>query len=141
MEEKHTKQQPPNGPSWDRKLFSEQSSWNIVDDPAIMEDDDDDEEDYEPPAVRHSYHRYETNANSSQGPPPPKIPSGWKAIWNNQYNQYFFVNTYTKKARWQPPTHPAFPRANSSSPFGRHQNTSELSERISARTSNIQSNI
>jgi len=26
------------------------------------------------------------------GPPPPKVPAGWKAVWNAQYSEWFFVN-------------------------------------------------
>ncbi|KAL7623958.1 hypothetical protein AAE478_005515 [Parahypoxylon ruwenzoriense] len=41
------------------------------------------------------------------GPPPPKVPEGWVARWNEQYREWFYVNTYTKKSQWDKPTEPA----------------------------------
>lgn len=41
------------------------------------------------------------------GPPPPKVPPGWKAIWNDQYKEWFYVNTYTKQSQWDKPETPA----------------------------------
>ena len=41
------------------------------------------------------------------GPPPPRVPDGWKAVWNAQYQEYFYVNMYTKASQWDPPTEPA----------------------------------
>lgn len=41
------------------------------------------------------------------GPPPPRVPEGWKAIWNAQYSEWFYVNTYTKASQWDKPTEPA----------------------------------
>lgn len=43
------------------------------------------------------------------GPPPPKVPEGWIARWNDQYKEWFYVNTYTKKSQWEKPTEPAKP--------------------------------
>ncbi|KAH9867644.1 hypothetical protein IAQ61_008238 [Plenodomus lingam] len=43
------------------------------------------------------------------GPPPPKVPEGWKAIWNTQYSEWFFVNIYTKQSQWEKPTEPVYP--------------------------------
>ncbi|KAF2688406.1 hypothetical protein K458DRAFT_384591 [Lentithecium fluviatile CBS 122367] len=43
------------------------------------------------------------------GPPPPKVPEGWKAIWNTQYSEYFYVNIYTKQSQWDKPTEPVYP--------------------------------
>lgn len=42
-------------------------------------------------------------------PPPPKVPEGWKAIWNTQYSEYFYVNIYTKQSQWDKPTEPVYP--------------------------------
>ncbi|KAI0998758.1 hypothetical protein K3495_g9441 [Podosphaera aphanis] len=53
------------------------------------------------------------------GPPPnvaPQVPDGYKAQWNEQYNEWFYVNIYTKKSQWNKPTEPAFPDANSAPP-------------------------
>ncbi len=44
-----------------------------------------------------------------QGPPPPKVPEGWKAVWNDQYHEWFFVNVYTKQSTWEKPTEPVYP--------------------------------
>jgi hypothetical protein len=57
------------------------------------------------------------------GPPPPSVPEGWKAVFNDQYKEWyrlcghlysisltlfrFYVNTYTKKSQWDRPTMPA----------------------------------
>jgi len=41
------------------------------------------------------------------GPPPPRVPKGWKAIWNADYREYFYVNIYTKQSTWEMPTEPA----------------------------------
>jgi len=44
------------------------------------------------------------------GPPPPKVPAGWKAQWNAQYSEWFYVNIYTKKSTWEKPTEPVYPQ-------------------------------
>ena len=49
------------------------------------------------------------------GPPPPRVPEGWKAVYNAQYSQYFFVNIHTKESTWEQPTGPA-PNPNSDHP-------------------------
>ncbi|KAK0706863.1 hypothetical protein B0T26DRAFT_743990 [Lasiosphaeria miniovina] len=43
------------------------------------------------------------------GPPPPRVPEGWVARWNDQYKEWFYVNTYTKKSQWDKPTEAARP--------------------------------
>ncbi|KAJ8061809.1 hypothetical protein OCU04_009602 [Sclerotinia nivalis] len=43
------------------------------------------------------------------GPPPPKVPAGYKAVWNDQYKEWFYVNIYTKKSTWDKPTEPVYP--------------------------------
>lgn len=40
------------------------------------------------------------------GPPPPKVPEGWKAVWNEQYSEWFYVNLQTKQSQWEKPTDP-----------------------------------
>ncbi|CCC07370.1 unnamed protein product [Sordaria macrospora k-hell] len=52
------------------------------------------------------------------GPPPPKVPEGWVARWNDQYKEWFYVNTYTKKSQWEKPTEPAVPPRDESAPAG-----------------------
>ncbi|KAL9620293.1 MAG: hypothetical protein Q9160_005192 [Pyrenula sp. 1 TL-2023] len=77
------------------------------------------------------------------GPPPPKVPEGWKAVYNDQYKEWyltppsspsspslspllyllnlthsirrFYVNLHTKASQWDLPTTPA-PDADSSAP-------------------------
>ncbi|KAF2097431.1 hypothetical protein NA57DRAFT_58020 [Rhizodiscina lignyota] len=43
------------------------------------------------------------------GPPPPKVPDGWKAQWNDQYKEWFYVNIYTKRSQWERPDEPVYP--------------------------------
>ena len=43
-----------------------------------------------------------------QGPPPPQLPDGWKAVWNPQYEQWFYVNLQTKASQWDKPTESAY---------------------------------
>ncbi|KAI9795956.1 MAG: hypothetical protein M1833_006604 [Piccolia ochrophora] len=43
------------------------------------------------------------------GPPPPTVPEGWKAVFNDQYKEWFYVNLHTKKSQWERPTAPALP--------------------------------
>ncbi|EME48081.1 hypothetical protein DOTSEDRAFT_86417 [Dothistroma septosporum NZE10] len=52
------------------------------------------------------------------GPPPPKVPEGWKAVWNNQYNEWFYVNTHTKASQWEKPTEPVYAAPAGSTPPG-----------------------
>ncbi|KAL8822366.1 MAG: hypothetical protein Q9191_006897 [Dirinaria sp. TL-2023a] len=43
------------------------------------------------------------------GPPPPKVPEGWKAVFNDQYKEWFYVNKYTKQSTWERPNSPVYP--------------------------------
>ncbi|ROW06450.1 hypothetical protein VMCG_04328 [Cytospora schulzeri] len=52
------------------------------------------------------------------GPPPPRVPEGWVARWNAQYQEWFYVNTYTKKSQWEKPTEPARPPMDDGAPPG-----------------------
>ncbi|KAH9212380.1 hypothetical protein DL95DRAFT_177724 [Leptodontidium sp. 2 PMI_412] len=52
------------------------------------------------------------------GPPPPKVPEGWKAQWNDQYNEWFYVNIYTKKSQWEKPTEAVYPPPSDGAPPG-----------------------
>ena len=40
-----------------------------------------------PPAV---YRWPELTRGRQKGPPPPKVPEGWKAIWNGKYTEYHY---------------------------------------------------
>lgn len=51
------------------------------------------------------------------GPPPPRVPEGWKAQWNEQYKEWFYVNLHTKQSQWDKPTEPAYP-GNDGAPAG-----------------------
>lgn len=42
------------------------------------------------------------------GPPPPKVPAGWKAVFNAEYKEWFYVNTFTKQSQWDKPTEPVY---------------------------------
>ncbi|KAK7977594.1 hypothetical protein PG988_005084 [Apiospora saccharicola] len=55
--------------------------------------------------------------DAPSGPPPPRVPEGWVARWNDQYKEWFYVNTYTKKSQWDKPTAPAVD-PNSEAPMG-----------------------
>ncbi|POS82316.1 hypothetical protein EPUL_005458, partial [Erysiphe pulchra] len=53
------------------------------------------------------------------GPPPtasPQVPEGYKAQWNEQYKEWFYVNIYTKKSQWEKPKEPAYPNTETSPP-------------------------
>ncbi|KAJ9604812.1 WW domain-containing protein wwm1 [Cladophialophora chaetospira] len=41
------------------------------------------------------------------GPPPPRVPEGWRAVYNDQYKEWFYVNLHTKQSTWDKPTAPA----------------------------------
>ncbi|EME86864.1 uncharacterized protein MYCFIDRAFT_71596 [Pseudocercospora fijiensis CIRAD86] len=52
------------------------------------------------------------------GPPPPKVPEGWKAVWNDQYKEWFYVNTHTKQSQWDKPTEAAHATSGDAPPGG-----------------------
>nr|POE53447.1 ww domain-containing protein wwm1 [Quercus suber] len=52
------------------------------------------------------------------GPPPPHVPEGWKAVWNDQYKEWFYVNTFTKASQWDKPTQPALGPSSDGAPPG-----------------------
>lgn len=59
------------------------------------------------------------------GPPPPKVPEGWKAIWNTQYNEWFYVNTHTKQSQWDKPTEPVYGSTAPDGPPGYDHSTAQ----------------
>lgn len=71
-------------------------------------------------------------APPSHPPPPQGLPLGWKAIWNAQYSEWFYVNTYTKESQWDKPTQPAVdpnaPKAPSGPPPSRSPNPAASSD-------------
>ncbi|RAH63868.1 uncharacterized protein BO66DRAFT_396651 [Aspergillus aculeatinus CBS 121060] len=40
------------------------------------------------------------------GPPTPSVPEGWKAQFDDRYNQWFFVNLRTGRSQWERPEGP-----------------------------------
>ncbi|KAK0889146.1 hypothetical protein LTR91_014888 [Friedmanniomyces endolithicus] len=50
------------------------------------------------------------------GPPPPQVPAGWKAVYNAQYKEWFYVNTHTKASQWDRPTTPVYAAGDSPPP-------------------------
>ncbi|ODV63937.1 WW domain-containing protein ASCRUDRAFT_67990 [Ascoidea rubescens DSM 1968] len=51
------------------------------------------------------------NIKRPSQPPPPSIPDGWLAVWDEEYQCYFYVNKYTNESTWElptrvPPQHP-----------------------------------
>ena len=45
------------------------------------------------------------NVQRPSRPPPPSIPEGWLAVWDEEYQCYFYVNKYTNESTWDIPTH------------------------------------
>lgn len=43
-------------------------------------------------------------------PPPPFLPDGWIAIWDEQEQRYYYANQVTRTTQWEVPTAPAAPR-------------------------------
>ncbi|KAH8776173.1 hypothetical protein BGZ57DRAFT_892150 [Hyaloscypha finlandica] len=43
------------------------------------------------------------------GPPPPEVPEGWKAHWDQTYKAWFYENFYTEDTVWVKPTEPVYP--------------------------------
>ncbi|RAL66584.1 hypothetical protein DID88_006274 [Monilinia fructigena] len=41
----------------------------------------------------------------------------YKAVWNTEYREWFYVNIYTKKSTWEKPTEPVYP-SDDSAPAG-----------------------
>lgn len=60
------------------------------------------------PGRQHQRIAATNRACTAQGPPPPQVPAGWKAIWNDQYQAWFYANTVTKETTWEMPTQPAY---------------------------------
>jgi WW domain len=41
-----------------------------------------------------------------QGPPPPAVPEGWTARFDEHYQRWYYVNLATKKSQWEKPEFP-----------------------------------
>ena len=35
---------------------------------------------------------------------PPKLPPGWKAQWDEEYQTFFYINERTGETQWELPT-------------------------------------
>ncbi|PWY96110.1 hypothetical protein BO94DRAFT_579978 [Aspergillus sclerotioniger CBS 115572] len=42
-------------------------------------------------------------------PPPPSVPEGWKAEFDNRYQEWYYVNLHTGQSHWERPDRPAQP--------------------------------
>ena len=40
------------------------------------------------------------------GPPPPPLPLGWIAVWDETYGRYYYWNAETRTSVWVPPVPP-----------------------------------
>ena len=38
---------------------------------------------------------------------PPKLPPGWKAQWDEEYQTFFYINERTGETQWELPTEDA----------------------------------
>ncbi|KJF60546.1 long-chain acyl-CoA synthetase [Coccidioides immitis RS] len=56
------------------------------------------------------------------GPPPPRVPEGWKAEYHDGYKEWYYVDLSTGISQWNPPPtealapHPSHPPTSPSSP-------------------------
>lgn len=41
---------------------------------------------------------------------PPQVPSGWKAVFDDEYQTWYYVDLSTKSSQWEPPRGTAWPR-------------------------------
>lgn len=63
-------------------------------------------------------------------PPPPALPEGWVAIWDEEYSRYYYANKVTKTTQWEVPTTPATTPKVPPPSYGHHeQNTSPVATR------------
>ncbi|KAI2794271.1 hypothetical protein POX_a00863 [Penicillium oxalicum] len=50
------------------------------------------------------------------GPPPPTVPEGWKAQYDERYQTWFYIDTATGKSQWERPEGPPAPSGPPSGP-------------------------
>jgi len=46
--------------------------------------------------------------NVSKAPPTPEVPEGYKAIWHEDYKEFYYANIYTKQSQWEKPPDPVY---------------------------------
>lgn len=44
--------------------------------------------------------------------PPPEVPAGWQAVWNDEHKEWFYANIHTSQTTWDRPTDAAVPSYN-----------------------------
>lgn len=57
-------------------------------------------------------------------PPPPALPDGWVALWDEEYKRYYFANKVTGVTQWEVPTSPATTRPSLNPPSYSQQDNS-----------------
>lgn len=69
-----------------------------------------------PPRVNPPMSEKFSNPPRPSRPPPPQLPDGWVAIWDDEYQRYYYANKVTKTTQWELPTTPATPKLPARSP-------------------------
>ena len=41
---------------------------------------------------------------------PPQVPSGWKAVFDDEYQTWYYVDLSTNSSQWEPPRGTTWPR-------------------------------
>ncbi|BCR98988.1 uncharacterized protein AKAW2_40671A [Aspergillus luchuensis] len=52
------------------------------------------------------------------GPPPPSVPEGWKAQFDDRYKQWFYVDLRTGRSQWERPEGPTYQEDSQRPPSG-----------------------
>ncbi|EJS43914.1 wwm1p [Saccharomyces arboricola H-6] len=55
---------------------------------------------------------------------PPQVPSGWKAVFDDEYQTWFYVDLSTNNSQWEPPKGASFPRPKGPPPAANNEKTS-----------------
>lgn len=48
----------------------------------------------------------------------PQVPEGWKAVYDDQYQTWFYVNLKTEQSQWEEPEGTTWPRGVEQRPAG-----------------------
>lgn len=65
----------------------------------------------------------------------PDVPAGWKAVFNNEHQEWFYVNIYTNTSTWSKPTQPA---PKSTNPFADSLSTLDYSDKVAVPHSDLE---
>ena len=49
---------------------------------------------------------------------PPKVPDGWKAVFDKEYKTWFYLNLKTNESQWEEPKGTTWPHIDSQRPAG-----------------------